>query len=290
MLDSSRWRIYFASRDSTNRANTTFVDVRAGDPSHLLYRHSAPILSLGEVGAFDSAGIMPGWIVSLDEKKYLYYTGWSVGGSTPYELAIGLAVSEDGGATWKKFSKTPVLGLTDDEPYMVGSPCVLVEGGRWRCWYFSSTKWEKFNDRLEAVYHIKYAESDDGIAWRREGLIAVDYEAEDEAIARGSVIRDGNSYRMWYAFRKTTKFRDDPTRSYRIGYAESTEGTEWKRMDERAGIDVSGSGWDSEMISYPYVFRYKGILYMFYNGNGFGRSGFGYAIGAWPGSKAAGRD
>jgi hypothetical protein len=278
MLDSSRWRIYFASRDPANRANTTFIDVRAGEPSDVLYRHSAPILSLGKPGAFDSAGVMPGWIVSSDERKHLYYTGWCVGGPTPYELAIGLAVSEDDGTTWEKFSENPVLGLTDAEPYMVGSPCVLVEGGLWRCWYFSSTKWEEFGGRLEAVYHIKYAESDDGISWRREGRIAIDYEAEDEAIARGSVIRTGDSYRMWYAFRKTTGFRDDPTKSYRIGYAESMDGLEWKRLDDQAGIDVSENGWDSEMISYPYVFAHGDTLYMFYNGNGFGRTGFGYAV------------
>jgi len=31
------------------------------------------------------------------------------------------------------------------------------------------------------------------------------------------------------------------------------------------------------MIAFPYISKYKKRNYMFYNGNGFGKSGFGYA-------------
>jgi hypothetical protein len=66
--------------------------------------------------------------------------------------------------------------------------------------------------------------------------------------------------------------------AYRIGYAESDDGVAWTRMDEAAGIDVSESGWDSDMIEYPFVFDHKGDRYLLYAGNGFGRTGFGLAI------------
>jgi hypothetical protein len=49
-------------------------------------------------------------------------------------------------------------------------------------------------------------------------------------------------------------------------------------MDSRAGIGVSASGWDSEMIEYPFVFDHAGARYMLYNGNGYGKSGFGIAV------------
>jgi hypothetical protein len=42
-------------------------------------------------------------------------------------------------------------------------------------------------------------------------------------------------------------------------------------------FDVSEEGWDSEMMCYPYVFDHKGERYMLYNGNGYGKSGFGIA-------------
>ena len=74
---------------------------------------------------------------------------------------------------------------------------------------------------------------------------------------------------MWYAVRGDF---------YKIGYAESLNGKDWVRKDDKAGIDISSEGWDSEMISYPYVFKNDNNLIMLYNGNGFGKTGFGYAV------------
>lgn len=59
---------------------------------------------------------------------------------------------------------------------------------------------------------------------------------------------------------------------------ESKDGLEWQRRDELAGIDVSEEGWDSQMVTYAHVYEHEGSKYMIYNGNGFGKSGFGYAI------------
>jgi hypothetical protein len=71
--------------------------------------------------------------------------------------------------------------------------------------------------------------------------------------------------------------------SYRLGYAESADGLAWERHDERAGLEPSDEGWDSEMIAYPCVFDRHGERYLFYNGNGYGETGIGYAI-CGPGS------
>ena len=65
---------------------------------------------------------------------------------------------------------------------------------------------------------------------------------------------------------------------YRMGYAESQNGLNWERMDEKVGIDVSATGWDSEMIQYPYVFNHKNKKYMLYNGNDYGKEGAGLAV------------
>ena len=83
---------------------------------------------------------------------------------------------------------------------------------------------------------------------------------------------------MWYSYRAIEDYRTNTANSYRIGYAESNDGISWVRKDDEVGIDISESGWDSEMIEYPMVFNYRGEKYMFYNGNGFGKNGFGYAI------------
>jgi hypothetical protein len=180
-----------------------------------------------------------------------------------------LAVSE-GGQPFHRFAPGPVLDRSLHEPHFCASCCVLPSADGWRMWYLSCTGWSSRAGRPEHHYHIKYAESDDGIAWRRDGEVAIDFAGPDEyAISRPSVLRDGDCWRMWYSYRGG---------SYRIGYAESADGRHWRRLDERVGIDLAPSGWDSEMIEYPFVFDHGGQRYMLYNGNDYGRTGFGLAV------------
>ncbi len=274
----SRWRIYYGTRDGESRTHTSFIEVQAGNPTRVLYVHPEPILPLGEIGTFDDCGVMPSWVVDYDQRKYLYYIGWTVRNTVPYHNSIGLAVSEDGGRTFRKYSTGPIFSPTVVEPYFTGTSCVLVEGGTWKNWYLSCTKWEVIDGRPEPFYNIKYAESSDGINWVREGTVAIDYASADEGgLVKASVLRDLNGYRMWYSHRHARNYRTDPARSYRIGYAESADGIQWRRLDGRAGIDVSSDGWDAQMLCYPHVIDHSGQLFMIYNGNGFGRTGFGAA-------------
>jgi predicted GH43/DUF377 family glycosyl hydrolase len=272
-------RIYFGTRDAQNRTVTTYIEVDATDPSQVRYIHHQPVLGLGELGCFDDAGAMPSWIIDRGHLKYLYYTGWNTSTTVPYRNSIGLAISEDGGQTFERAFKGPLLDRTQYEPHFCAVPCVLVEDDKWRMWYLSGVRWDVFDGRPEPRYHIKYAESEDGINWDRRGIICIDFKSESEAgIVRPSVIKDSGLYRMWYSYRGLENYRTDKNNSYRIGYAESEDGIDWTRKDENLGLPVSPSGWDSEMVAYPYVYVDATTQYMFYNGNGFGKSGFGYAV------------
>ena len=279
-VSSDSLRIYFGTRDQMNRTVTSYCEVSADDPSKVLYVHDRPILELGELGCFDDSGVMPSWIVNHNGLKYFYYIGWNVGTTVPYRNSIGLAVSTDGGTTFTRAFKGPVLDRTRDEPHFCATPCVLVEEGLWRMWYLSCVRWEWYDGRAEPYYHIKYAESKDGVTWDKRGIVAIDFKtAEEGGLVRPCVIRRHEGYRMWYSFRDGRDFRISKQHSYRIGYAESVNGLDWMRKDEEVGIGVSETGWDSEMIAYPFVHQASnGRTYLFYNGNGFGRSGFGYAV------------
>lgn len=273
-------RIYFGTRDHRNRTVTTYCEVAADDPQKVLYVHDRPILDLGERGCFDDSGAMPSWIVNHGGLKYLFYTGWNVSTTVSYRKAIGIAVSHDGGHTFARLFRGPILDRIATEPYCAATPCVLVDGTLWRMWYLSCVRWEAHEDRLDPYYHIKYAESEDGIHWERRGRIALDLQSSDEGgFGRPCVRRQpGQCYAMWYSYRAGKHFRSNRKASYRIGYAESNDGISWTRMDERAGIGLSEIGWDADMIAYPYVVDAgHSRQFMFYNGNGFGRSGFGYA-------------
>jgi hypothetical protein len=272
-------RIYFGTRDKLNRTVTTYIEVDADDPSQVKYVHDRPLLGLGELGCFDDCGAMPSWIVDSRSLKYLYYTGWNTSTTVPYRNSIGLAISRDSGRTFERAFKGPVLDRTKHEPHFCAVPCVLVEDSKWRMWYLSGVKWDVFDGKPEPRYHIKYAESDDGTNWDRRGIICIDFKSESEAgIVRPSVFKDGELYRMWYSYRGLENYRTDKQTSYRIGYAESADGIQWTRKDEELGLDVSSSGWDSEMVAYPYFYADATRKYLFYNGNGFGRSGIGYAV------------
>ena len=138
-------------------------------------------------------------------------------------------------------------------------------------WYGSNLKWGKEQHEMQHV--IKYAESLDGIHWNRTNFIAINLEHPNEyAISKPFVLYEDNLYKMWYSYRANGVIN-----TYRIGYAESKDGLNWTRKDEEVGIDVSEDGWDSDMICYPSILDYANKKYMLYNGNGYGRTGFGIA-------------
>ncbi len=268
-LKGNTFTIYFSSRNKRNESYTGYVIVDLTDPQRILDLSTSPTLFPGELGEFDDSGAMATWMVDHNGKKFLYYIGWNLGVTVPFRNSIGLAVSEDR-QTFNRYAPGPILDRTMDEPHFVASCCVLPAVDKWRMWYLSCTGWKVKDGKPEHRYHIKYAESQDGIRWERAGTIAVDYADENEyAISRPSVIRDKNLWRMWYSYRGS---------AYRIGYAESADGITWKRLDGDCGLDVSSSGWDSEMVGYPFVFDHAGARYMLYNGNGYGKTGFGLAV------------
>jgi hypothetical protein len=268
--------VYYADRDKSGKSFTTYVDLDRSDLSKIIYLHKEPILPLGAPGTFDDDGMMPSFAARRDGMVYLYYSGWNRGMTVPYRNSVGIAVSEDDGKTFRRLYEGPVLDRTPKEPYIAVTPTIIQEGSLWRMWYISGTKWVKVEDRYEPVYVIKYASSHDGIDWDRPNHQCIPQAHDWEAFSHPTVLRGSDRYRMWYCFRHSLDYRDG-SGSYRIGYAESLDGLAWSRMDRVNGLDTSEEGWDSTMTCYPFVTRIDGRTVMFYNGNGFGRTGFGYA-------------
>ena len=273
-----RIRVYFAPRNARGQSIPTYLEVDAGDPTRVIYLHDRPILELGERGTFDDGGIMPCSLVeAADGALYLYYVGWNPSVSVAYRNAVGLAISRDGGVTFERPFPGAVVDRNRTEPFFTASPCALREGDDWHLWYASSTGFLEVGDRIEPLYVIKYAYSRDGIRWDRSNTTLLAPAAPPECTARPTVVKDGDTYRMWYCYRGSYDYRDG-TDAYRIGYAESRRAGEgWQRMDERAGITYSDAGWDSTMQTYPNVVDTPHGRYLFYNGNGFGETGIGCA-------------
>ncbi len=267
-------RIFFASRNQNQYSSVYYVDFYLADHKVTSSEFSQyPVLVPGDIGTFDEHGVFPSSIVSHNGKFYMYYIGWNKGVEPPlFYASIGLAFSEDG-EFFKKFSHAPIISRSNWDPCLVTSPNVYIEGNLWRMTYVSGIKWTRTLDgKLQSHYHIKYAESEDGINWKRNGHIAVDFHKGETNIARSSVIKDqDDSYKMWYCYIHSKIGK------YRIGFAKSNDGYSWERKDDETNI-VLDDKHATDMICYPCVFFFKSKMYMLYNGDNFGQMGFGLSI------------
>jgi predicted GH43/DUF377 family glycosyl hydrolase len=288
LIDETTIRVYFGVRDAANTTRTTYVDVDAADPTRVKYVHDRPVLDVGKIGAFDDSGANVSAVCRNGDQVNMYFIGWNPSTTVHTRNSIGLAISRDNGSTFTRPYDGAVLDRTKDEPYYTGAVEVIREDDRWRMWYTSGTEWKMINGKPEIRYHIKYAESADGIDWTRPGVSCIPPATEVEATARPCVLKIGGRYHMWYSRRDIVEFRTQQTRGYRGGYAQSTDGVSWERMDEAFGLRPQASGWDAEAIAYPYCLRLGERLLMFYNGNGFGRTGFGVAEATIPAALRAG--
>jgi hypothetical protein len=264
--------VYFSPRDEAGRAHIGRARIEAsGDGVLSVSAHEPdPILSPGPLGTFDDSGVTMSCLVHAEKSSFLYYTGWTLGVSVPFYFYVGLAIRQPGAREFERVSPAPILERNAVDPYLTASPWVLCENDTWRMWYVSGVGWKLVDGEPQHRYHIRYAESEDGIVWRRDGRVSIDFADDSEyAMSRPCVIRDDDCYRMWFAVRGE---------SYRLGYAESPNGLNWTRSDDLAGVDPSPDGWDAGMIAYPAILDHGSHRYLLYNGNDYGRTGVGYAV------------
>lgn len=266
-------RVYFATRDHNQYSHIGFVDFDFRNDFKILGFSTDPVLCPGNIGYFDEHGVFPSSVIRWNNMILMYYIGWNQGKEPPlFYASIGVAVSEDNGTTFKKLFRAPILSRSEYDPCLVTSPHILIDGNKLRMTYVSGVKWERINGKLQSYYHIKYAESEDGFNWQRSGKIIIDFSDETETnIARSSVLKENNTYKMWYSYVKGGN-------KYRIGYAESYDFDYWKRYDDNVGIQISKDGFDDDMMCYPAVLELDGNKFMFYNGNNFGKEGIGLAV------------
>lgn len=276
-------RVYFSCRpppDSNGQyvSFSAYVDLDRADPTRVLRVAERPILELGGLGTFDEFGTYPVSVIRDRGTVRAYYGGWTRCESVPFNVAIGVATSSDGGRSFSRLGPGPVLSYSPDEPFVLSGPKIRRFGDLWQLWYIAGRKWKPVAGRPEPVYKIRMATSEDGLRWDKVGRDLIPSRVEeDEAQASPDVFRANGKYHMFFCYRYSSDFRGRE-RGYRIGYASSTNMLDWQRDDAKAGIDVADEGWDAEMVAYPHVFEVDGRVYMAYLGNQVGRHGFGLAV------------
>jgi hypothetical protein len=271
-MDGPRFKVYFAGRNDLNQSHIGWAIIDLERDGEVVEYSAEPVLKPGPLGCFDDNGVVPSSVLDVEGRKYLHYVGFKPGGTTRMDLYGGLAISDDNGKTFERYSPAPTLYRNAVNPYINTAPYVLFDDGLWRMYFVAGTEW--IHADLPR-YNIQYAHSDDGLTWHREGHVCIDYRSDEEmALAKPCVIKEDGIYKMWFAHKNDWAKGVE----YRMGYAESEDGVNWHRDDSFAGIDVSESGWDSEMIEYGEVGEYDGRKFMLYNGNNYGIGGIGLAV------------
>lgn len=278
-------RIYFSTRETDPKngkflSHISFVDM-SKDFKTVLNISKETVIKLGELGAFDEHGIFPINLVRDKDKILAYTCGWSRRVSVSVETSTGLAISNNNGLTFEKVGHGPVLTSSPNEPFLVGDSFVTIVNGSYHMLYIFGTRWiDTDTEGAARVYKIGQATSTDGVNWiKEEGRqIISDFLNPDECQALPTMVFHNNRYHMYFCYREATGFRKDKTRGYRLGYAYSYDLKNWTRDEANCGISFSPEGWDSDMMCYPHIFKCDGRVYLLYNGNEFGRYGFGIAV------------
>jgi len=263
------FRVFYTSRNKKNQSFITFTDIKISSEIKIIKHAKKPVLKPGQLGCFDDNGVTPSSVIKIGKKIYLYYVGWKPKSTTRYSLMGGLAISENNGKTFKRYSRSSIFQNNDKEPFQImTAPYVLKTKNDWKLWYVSCEKWKNPN---YPIYNIKYASSKDGLKWKQTGKISINLKKNERAVARPSVIYLNKKFYMWYC-------KENKVGQYNMGFAISKDGISWKRADNKVGIYKSKKGWDSEMIAYPNIICHQKKYFMFYNGNEYGKNGFGVAI------------
>ena len=277
-------RIYFSTRalDSNGKflSHVAFVDMRK-NLRDIIRISDQTVIPLGNLGCFDEHGIFPMNVVRVDDAIYGYTCGWNRRVSVSVDTAIGLAISRDDGHTFQRVGDGPVLAASLHEPCLVGDGFVRYSGGSFHMWYIFGTGWKTYapGSPPDRTYKIGHAVSNDGVAWVKEEArqIIADHLGPDESQALPTVVEIDGRLHMFFCYRQSSDFRDNKDRGYRIGHAWSDDHLNWTRDDDHPQLRGTPGEWDSDMQCYPNAFECDGQVYLLYNGNQFGRFGFGLA-------------
>ena len=267
-------RVFITCLDEHGRGRPGYVDVSASNPTHVLKASTKPLLDIGEPGTFDDNGLVVTSVIETQPGTlYMYYAGFEICTHIRYRILTGLAISRDGGETFERHSKAPILDRSDSELYFRCGPFARYDG-TFKLWYVAGSSWTDLGTgKAMPVYDLRYQTSKDGIHWQPEGQLSMAITGSDEhGFGRPWVVQRGpRDYQLFYSIRRRS------LGAYRLGYAESEDGVNWTRKDAEMGLDVSESGFDSHAIMYSSVVSVAGKTYCFYNGNDFGLDGIAVA-------------
>ena len=232
-----------------------------------------PVFEVGPEGSWDQDRVTCGDVTMVDDTYHMWYTG---GNFSLEVFGIGHAFSTDG-INWERDPDNPVLTVElegDWEYEWIWVDEVVFNGSEFHMWY-QAGNYPGSDNEVKAIGH---ATSPDGSIWTRDlgnPVLEPGYSGEWDypRTSFPSVVFDGTSFHMWYAGGETPD-----AHIYDMGYATSTDGSDWDKYAGNPVMVKGPSDWDSKSIWAPTVIDNSGIKYqMWYRGDSEDGGAFGYA-------------
>lgn len=265
-----RIRVFVGFRDKHGVGRVGYVDVDKNNPSEIIKVSQEPCLDIGELGCFDDNGVVPCAVIRENGKLYLYYAGYNIGYHVRMLIFGGLAVSEDDGKHFTRIKKTPAMERMDGETLFRVVHTVLKDEDGYKIYYGAGDHFIQGAKKTLPVYDVKLLLTKKYYDLGKQGDTIITTKGDEYRVGRPYVVKENGKYRMFVG-------AGSEAVTYYLTYAESDDGIHWKRMDDKLGLSLSESGWDSQMMAYPAFVRTEDKAFLFYNGNNYGYEGFGYA-------------
>ena len=267
--NSSKAIIFFAARNLSNESDIGYF-IYDLDKMKIIKIAKKPILTRGKLGNFDDSAVIPSHVIKIKRKFYLYYVGWTQGKKVPFFSCLGLAIANKLTGPYKKVSNAPIIGRSKHDPLFVATCFVQKIKKGYNMYYTSNILWKIQNRIPRPRYLIKKCYSKDGINWKIKNDKAIKFENNTEvAITRPWILRLKDKFVMFFSLKKN---------NYSIKTSVSSNGEKWKREEIFSFKKDEKINFDDKAQEYASFIKYKKKLFMFYNGNKYGKSGIGLAV------------
>jgi predicted GH43/DUF377 family glycosyl hydrolase len=256
-------------RDEQGVSRVGYVLLDSNNPKNILRLSTEPVFNIGQPGYFDDNGVVPCFIHREGLRLYMYYAGYQLVNKVKFLVFGGLAVSDDDGESFQRVSNVPFTDRTDNEPFFKVIHSLINVNNEYIFYYGGGDSFVHLNNKVYPKYNIRFFKSKSYEKSDRNGFLAIDFKNDNEyRVARPFVYKSDGIYCMLY-------YIAEMDGSFYIAQSLSKDGTNWV-PDEKFTINGGRENWDSQMMAYPSFVEVGDSQYIFYNGNDYGRDGFGF--------------
>jgi hypothetical protein len=269
---ADRVRVFYASCDDEMRGRVFFADFAPEPPFRLMGATREPVLDVGPPGAFDCDGANPSQAFETDGRLALLYIGWQRGpADAPYTLFGGVAFSDDEGRSFAR-ADAPLLPPQREERLFRTAPFIERRPDGYRLLYIGGDAFVAGEDgRALPAYSLMELAGATPWDWDGQPRVLMRPDAAAGEIGFGrpvAITRADGARRLMISVRT----RD----GYRLVETER-DFDPAVRPAMRPVIPTPLAPWERRMTCFGAPCVVGGHELLFYNGDGYGRTGMGLA-------------